>query len=80
MNVVKDVREFHRKYKFESRGVLLSRTVSLRYDYYQRLLVLHSLLQLRLDDRLSLSETLAYVLELASELLGVNNDRARASR
>ena len=60
-----DLREFHRKYKFATRGVLLSRTVSLRLDYYQRLLKIQAYMQNRIDDRVSLSEALAYIIEVA---------------
>ena len=71
---LKDVREWHRRYKFKTRGVLLSRTVSLRYDYYLLLLQILARLQAEVEDRLSLSEVLAYALDVTAEALGVKHE------
>jgi len=71
---LKDVREWHRRYKFKTRGVLLSRTVSLRYDYYLLLLQILARLQAEVEDRLSLSEVLAYALDVTAEVLGVKHE------
>ena len=67
--VIVRLREFHRKYRFETRGVLLSRTVNLRLDYYQRLLRIRSYMESRLAEHVSLSEALAYIIEIAEPVI-----------
>ena len=59
------MREFHINYKFRTRGVLLSRTVSLRFDYYQKLLKIRGEMESLLGELVTLSEALALAIELA---------------
>ena len=63
------ISEFHRKHRSTLRGqhAMLHRTVSLRLDFYQKLLELQALWQRELGERLTLAETVAYVIQIVYE-------------
>jgi len=71
------ISEFHRKYRSTLRGQhsMLHRTVSLRLDFYQKLLELQAYWQRELGERLTLAETAAYVIQIVYE--AVIGDKVR---
>jgi len=71
------ISEFHRKYRSTLRGqhAMLHRTVSLRLDFYQKLLELQAYWQRELGERLTLAETAAYIIQIVYE--AVMEGRAR---
>ena len=63
------ISDFHRKYRSTLRGehAMLHRTVSLRLDFYQKLLELQAYWQSELGERLTLAETIAYIIQIVYE-------------